>query len=110
MTEALEELRKDTSIKALAGLAQGIGLHTGPLVEGNIGEENKRLKRAVVGDTVNLAARIQDRSRDGAHSSIFLSQQTKEKLTLKVDLVHFGDEEFKGKAEPIPVWEVKLEP
>jgi class 3 adenylate cyclase len=108
MTEALEELRKDTSIEALADLAQGIGLHTGPLVEGNIGEENKRLKRAVVGDTVNLAARIQDRSRDGQHSCIFLSQQTKDKLTLEVDLVHFGDEEFKGKAEPIPVWEVKI--
>ena len=108
MTKELEELRKDTSIAALAGLAQGIGLHTGPLVEGNIGEENKRLKRAVVGDTVNLAARIQDRSRDGSFSCIFLSQSTKEKLTAEVELVHFGDEEFKGKAEPIPVWEVKL--
>jgi class 3 adenylate cyclase/methyl-accepting chemotaxis protein len=108
MTQELEELRKDTSIAALAGLAQGIGLHTGPLVEGNIGEENKRLKRAVVGDTVNLAARIQDRSRDGSFSCIFLSQSTKDKLTTDVDLVHFGDEEFKGKAEPIPVWEVKL--
>ena len=108
MTKELEELRKDTSIAALAGLAQGIGLHTGPLVEGNIGEENKRLKRAVVGDTVNLAARIQDRSRDGSFSCIFLSQSTKEKLTTDVELVHFGDEEFKGKAEPIPVWEVKL--
>lgn len=108
MTQELEELRKDTSIAALAGLAQGIGLHTGPLVEGNIGEENKRLKRAVVGDTVNLAARIQDRSRDGSFSCIFLSQSTKDKVTIDVDLVHFGDEEFKGKAEPIPVWEVKL--
>jgi class 3 adenylate cyclase len=108
MTEELDELRKDTSIEALAGLAQGIGLHTGPLVEGNIGEENKRLKRAVVGDTVNLAARIQDRSRDGHHSFIFLSQATKDKLTIDVELVHFGDEMFKGKAEPISVWEVKI--
>lgn len=108
MNEALVELHHDTSIDALAGLSQGIGLHTGPLVEGNIGEENRRLKRAVVGDTVNLAARIQDRSRDGSHSFIFISQATKDKLTKPVDLVHFGDEMFKGKAEPIPVWEIKL--
>lgn len=109
MNNELLELRKDKSIEALAGLAQGIGLHTGPLVEGNIGEENRRLKRAVVGDTVNLAARIQDRSRDGSHSCIFLSQDTKDRLTGSYDLVHFGDESFKGKAEPVPVWEVKLD-
>lgn len=108
MTEELVELRKDRSIEALADLAQGIGLHTGPLVEGNIGEKNKRLKRAVVGDTVNLAARIQDRSREGSHSCIFISQDTKDRLKEPVDLVHFGDESFKGKAEPVPVWEVKL--
>lgn len=108
MTRELVELRKDKSIEALAGLAQGIGLHTGPLVEGNIGEENRRLKRAVVGDTVNLAARIQDRSRDGSHSHIFISGDTKDKLKEPVELVHFGDEMFKGKAEPIPVWEIKL--
>jgi class 3 adenylate cyclase len=108
MNEELLELRKDTSIDALADLDQGIGLHTGPLVEGNIGEENRRLKRAVVGDTVNLAARIQDRSRDGSHTCIFLSQDTKDRLKEPFELVHFGDEMFKGKAEPVPVWEVKL--
>lgn len=108
MTKELEVLHTDESIPALASLAQGIGLHTGQLVEGNIGEENRRLKRAVVGDTVNLAARIQDRSRDGSHTCIFLSQSTKDKLTLDVEVVHFGDEMFKGKADPIPVWEVKL--
>lgn len=108
MSHALVELRKDTSIKALAGLSQGIGLHTGPLVEGNIGEENRRLKRAVIGDTVNLAARIQDRSRDGKHSCIFLSQSSKDRLSEEFDLVFFGDESFKGKAEPVPVWEVRI--
>lgn len=107
MTEELVALRQDSSIRALAQLSQGIGLNTGPLVEGNIGEEGERLKRAVVGDTVNLAARIQDRSRDGSHTFIFLSQQTKDKLTLPIDLVHFGDEIFKGKAEPVPVWEIR---
>ena len=108
MTVELEELHQDKSLPGLSELAQGIGLHTGPLVEGNIGEENRRLKRAVVGDTVNLAARIQDRSRDGSHTCIFLSQSTKDKLTEPVELVHFGDENFKGKAEPVPVWEVVL--
>jgi len=110
MHQELKLLRKDTSIAELADLSQGIGLHTGPLVEGNIGEENRRLKRAVVGDTVNLAARIQDRSRDGSHTYIFLSQDTKDRLKGEFDLVFFGEEEFKGKKEPIPVWEIRSAP
>ena len=44
----------------------GIGIHVGDVVENNIGTD-ERVKFGVVGDTVNLAARIQDRSRDGKH-------------------------------------------
>jgi class 3 adenylate cyclase len=61
----------------------------------------------VVGDTVNLAARIQDRSREGKFTCIFLSVDTKAKLASEVPLEFFGDEQFKGKAELIPVWEVR---
>ncbi len=107
MNRALDKLHEDADTDDIKGLRQGIGLHTGTLVEGNIGEAGERLKRAVVGDTVNLAARIQDRSRDGKFTCIFLSGDTKEKLTEDFDLAFFGDEDFKGKAEPIPVWEVR---
>ena len=107
MCEELDRLHNDAQVEELQGLGQGIGIHTGPIVEGNIGEKNARLKRAVVGDTVNLAARIQDRSREGKFTCIFLSGDTKDKLTGQVPLEFFGDEQFKGKAEPIPVWEVR---
>lgn len=107
MNKALAKLHRDNSLAELKELGQGIGLHTGPLVEGNIGEANARLKRAVVGDTVNLAARIQDRSRDGKYSCIFLSGATRELLTHEFDMELFGQEMFKGKSEPIEVWELK---
>lgn len=107
MNTALKALHDQATTEELKGLSQGIGLHTGFIVEGNIGEAGTRLKRAVVGDTVNLAARIQDRSRDGAHTCIFLSGDTKDKLSEEFDLEFFGDEDFKGKAEPVPVWEVR---
>jgi class 3 adenylate cyclase len=106
MCDELDRLHKEAQIAEMAGLGQGIGIHTGPIVEGNIGEKNARLKRAVIGDTVNLAARIQDRSREGKFTCIFLSGATKAKLTAQVPLEFFGDEQFKGKAELIPVWEV----
>ncbi len=107
MNQELERLRAGSLSEELKSLGQGIGIHTGAIVEGNIGERNARMKRAVVGDTVNLAARIQDRSRAGQYTAIFLSGATKDKLTDEVPLEFFGDEEFKGKAEPIPVWEVR---
>lgn len=107
MCEELDRLHDEAQVEELQGLGQGIGIHTGPIVEGNIGEKNARLKRAVIGDTVNLAARIQDRSREGKFTCIFLSGDTKNKLTDPVTLEFFGDEQFKGKAELIPVWEVR---
>ena len=107
MNLELDRLRRDSLSEELKNLGQGIGIHTGSIVEGNIGERHARMKRAVVGDTVNLAARIQDRSRAGRYTSIFLSGETKDKLTQEVPLEFFGDEEFKGKAELIPVWEVR---
>ena len=106
MNKALAKLHRDKSLSELKELGQGIGLHTGPLVEGNIGEANARLKRAVVGDTVNLAARIQDRSREGKHSCIFLSGATKKLIQNSFELELFGNEMFKGKSEPIEVWEL----
>lgn len=107
MCGELDRLHHEAKVDEIKGLGQGIGLHTGPIVEGNIGEKNARLKRAVVGDTVNLAARIQDRSREGKFTCIFLSGDTKAKLSSQVPLEFFGDEQFKGKAELIPVWEVR---
>lgn len=110
MNEALEELRSQAENEYIKGLRQGIGIHTGDLVEGNVGGEygiqGKRFKRAVIGDTVNLAARIQDRSRDGRHTSILMSQSSRELLGEDFELELFGSESFKGKSEPVQVWEL----
>lgn len=105
MQEALEALRLRTRNEILRGLRMGIGLHTGDLVEGYIGAAN-RTKWGLVGDTVNLAARIQDRSRDGRHTCILVSGATRERLGETFSLAFFGDEIFKGKTGTTPVWEI----
>lgn len=106
MYRALEELRETTTSEAVASLRQGIGFHTGDLVEGNIGNQGDRMKLSVIGDTVNLAARIQDRSREGQHTCIFMSGVVREHLGKEFEVAHFGDVAFKGKAEPVPVFEL----
>jgi len=108
MQEGLDALRSRSDNPHIRTLQMGIGIHTGEAVEGNIGSA-ERLKHAVVGDTVNLGARIQDRSRDGRHTSILISGATRQDLGDRVETVFFGDERFKGKAEPVAVWEVVRE-
>lgn len=105
MQARLEALRGRTSNPVLKSIRMGIGIHTGELVEGWIGAQD-RIKYGVVGDTVNLAARIQDRSRDGKHTFILVSGFTRDKLGDRFELAFFGDETFKGKTGTTPVWEV----
>lgn len=106
MQRALAEIRKTTDDEDMKTLRMGIGLHVGECVLGNIGTL-ERVKFGVVGDTVNLAARIQDRSRDGKHTCILVSDALRsetERAGFGYELV--GDLAMKGKAEPVRVFEV----
>jgi len=105
MNAELVKLQEVTTNQYLKEMRQGIGINTGELVAGNIGTAERK-KGAVVGDTVNLAARIQDRSRDGKHTCILVSDDTRKDLPHRVKTELFGDEMFKGKSQPVRVWEV----
>lgn len=105
MQDALETVRRETDNEDLRALRMGIGIHIGDVVEGNIGTA-ERVKFSVVGDTVNLAARIQDRSRDGKHTFIFVSETVHDETKASIAYDVVGDLTFKGKAEPVRVFEV----
>jgi class 3 adenylate cyclase len=104
MQSALDMLHQRSGNPNVQGLRMGIGIHTGVLVEGNMGTAD-RLKHAVIGDTVNSASRIQDRSRDGKYSCILMSTESYEDVKDFIKAEFFGNEHLKGKAEPVPIWE-----
>ncbi len=59
MNAELAELNAGRERRNLAKIRHGIGIHFGPVIAGNIGTE-ERLEYTVIGDTVNVASRIQD--------------------------------------------------
>jgi len=81
----------------------GIGLNTGEMVAGNIGSP-KRMEYTVIGDNVNLAARLESATKQYG-VKILASQMTVDALKKKpilrtVDLVR-----VKGKSRPVAVYE-----
>jgi adenylate cyclase len=81
----------------------GIGLSSGPVMSGNVGSE-RRLEYAAVGDTVNLAARLQALTKEAPHA-ILLSDPTRAALVRPVgDQVALGAMEVRGRQAPAAVW------
>jgi adenylate cyclase len=83
-------------------LAHGIGIHTGEVVAANIGSPD-RLSYALVGDSVNLASRLQGLSKDFGRE-IIVSAATKKLISDSLPWVELPATEIKGKTETIKIF------
>ncbi|MBN2444784.1 MAG: response regulator [Spirochaetales bacterium] len=84
----------------------GIGLHTGPIMLGTIGDET-RMEGTVISDTVNVASRLEGLTKPYGGSIIISSSIF---LSLDDPSVYFyrflGLVQVKGKREAVPIYEV----
>ena len=84
-------------------LAVRIGIATGPVIVGDQIGEGTASETAVVGETPNLAARLQALAQP---NHIFVSSATRAMLGDQFELEDLGAYELKGFPEPAPVWRV----
>jgi adenylate cyclase len=81
-----------------------IGINSGEMVSGNIGSKSlKRLDYTVIGDTVNVAARLQAKANPG---QILIMEHCQTQVSDKFSFNRIGEMALKNKANPVTVYEV----
>lgn len=98
----LVELNRDAAARQWPQLKVGIGVSTGIATAGNIGSP-RRLDYTVVGDTVNIAARLMGSASGG---QILISQATANEAGPHFALQPLPPLMLKGKSEPVKVFSV----
>lgn len=100
--DVLDELNARRTAMGKVPLSTGFGIHTGSLVSGYVGS-SKALSYTVIGDTVNISARLCGIAEGG---QILVSEATAAKLGPEFRLVPLKAASLKGKEKPLPVFAV----
>ena len=98
MHERQAAVNRDWELHGLACFGLGIGLSTGRVAAALLGSE-ERLEYTLVGDTVNLAQRLQDLARPAGR--IVFSEATRQALHEPVECVDLGPRSVKGRQHQV---------
>lgn len=101
--QCMVELNTINSAEGMALMEAGIGVHTGLVVAGNLGSQN-RLNYTVIGDSVNLSARLEGLTRKYNIPNIVSEaclQHAPGFVYQELDLVQVA-----GKSEPVRIYQV----
>jgi class 3 adenylate cyclase len=100
----LKGLNEILTQQGIGPLEIGVGIHSGAVVAGLIGPDN-RIEYGVVGDPVNLAARVEALTRE-MQATILVSRDISSQLGPAFTLGRTASMLVKGKSQPVEVVEV----
>ena len=105
MNTALADLNVDRETQGLAPIRHGIGIHFGPVIAGNIGTTD-RLEYTVIGDTVNVASRIQDACK-AVGEALLISDAVQARLPADIAVAPLPEQRVKGRQAPVQIYAVR---
>jgi len=106
MQVRVEELNTRLEVRGLPPVACGVGIHFGPVIAGNIGSP-ERLEYTVIGDSVNVAARLESKTKE-LGVGVAVSAEVRKRLdgARREKLRELGAQELKGKSAAVEVYGV----
>ena len=103
MQKRLRTLNEELLAEGYGQISVGIGLHTGEATIGYIGSD-KRSEYTAIGDTVNLAARLESNALGG---QILMTDATAEASGNRIPVVAREPLTVKNRVQPVNVLEIK---
>ena len=105
MQNELLKLNQQLAVEGLPTIAIGIGINTGEALVGNMGSD-QRFDYSVIGDAVNLAARLESSSKT-LGKTLVIGEGTVKAAKLNYNFEYIDQITVKGKTEEIKVYTVK---
>ena len=105
METELAKLNKELKADGLMELGVGIGINTGEAVVGNMGSD-QRFDYTVLGDSVNLAARLEAQTKEYGVFFMFTEHTLKEFPDRPKNLVMLDKIAVKGQTDPVKIYTI----
>jgi adenylate cyclase len=107
MVELLKAFNEQRRLQNKGEVRIGIGIATGKVIAGYTGTQH-RATYTCVGDTVNLAARIESHTKVAA-CPILIDDETQTGLPESISVDSLGELTFKGKTIPVQIYSLKTD-
>jgi len=101
----LEQFNQRRAFYGRDAVKAGIGINSGQVIAGSIGARTRK-DYTVIGDPVNVAARLEKRSKEGRHTHIVISDDTLQGLKGLVSVEPLEGDLIRGRQKPVPVYEI----